>query len=250
MRRGMRAFLVLFMRYPQALEKICAYSKFGSVLGLGRVRKVAAALQNPQEKSKCIIVGGSNGKGSAVRMLGSVLLECGFCVGEYYSPQVEEFAERFLVGGKKAKKIEIADAFEKVEKAAKKIRVQLTFFELVTLMAFEIFKRRKVQWAVLEVGLGGRGDAVNICNPQVSAIASIGLEHTDVLGGSIAKIAHEKCAIGRKGKFLVCGKTDAKTRGIVLQECKKTGAHALFFGRDFFGGGSKGGVGFLERGEQ
>lgn len=226
--------MVGFLKYPKALEKIYSYSKFGSVLGLERVRKVARALGNPQEKFECIVVGGTNGKGSTVRMLGSILKECGFSVGEYYSPQVLDFRERFLVNGKMEGKEEIVRAFEKVEKISKKAVVQLTFFELLTLMAFEIFKRRKVQFAVLEVGLGGRGDAVNVCEPAVSAISSIGLEHTDVLGGTIAKIAHEKCAIGRRRKFLVCGKMDAKTQGIVRKECRKSGAKPLFFGKEFF----------------
>lgn len=221
------------MGYPDALEKIYSYSKFGSVLELERVRKVAAALGNPQKQFKCIIIGGTNGKGSTVRMLGGILKECGFCVGEYYSPQVLDFRERFMVEGKMAKKLEIVAAFEKVEKISKAVSVQITFFELLTLMAFEIFKRRKVQFAVLEVGLGGRGDAVNICEPMVSAIASIGLEHTDVLGNSIGKIAHEKCAIGRRGKFLVCGKMDAKTTEIVKKECGKIGTKPIFFGKDF-----------------
>ncbi|VVB57927.1 UDP-N-acetylmuramoyl-L-alanyl-D-glutamate--2,6-diaminopimelate ligase [Candidatus Anstonella stagnisolia] len=235
------------MGYALVLEKIYAYSKFGSVLGLERVRKVASALGNPQKGFECIIVGGTNGKGSTVRMLGSILKECGFSVGEYYSPQVLDFRERFLVNGKMAGKEEIVRAFEKVERAAKiaggrrafervskNAGVQLTFFELLTLMAFEIFKRRKVHFAILEVGLGGRGDAVNICEPVVSAITSIGLEHTEILGNTIAKIAHEKCAIGRKGKFLVCGRMDAKTRVVVGKECKKIGTKPIFFGKDFF----------------
>lgn len=220
------------MEYSRALGKIYAYSKFGSILGLSRVRRVAAALGNPQGKFNCIIVGGSNGKGSTVRMIASVLLECGFRVGEYYSPQVEDFGERFLVDGSKAEKREIVGAFLKVQRGAKKAGVQLTFFELLTLMAFEIFKKEKVQWAVLEVGLGGKGDAVNICRPKISALASIGLEHTDVLGESIAKIAHEKCAIARRGKMIACGSMDSKARAIVQKECKKIGATPLFVGRE------------------
>jgi len=106
--------------------------------------------------------------------------------------------------------------------------IPATFFEVVTAMALLIFARRKVDFAVLEVGLGGRLDAVNAVSPEISAIASISLEHTDVLGKTIAAIAHEKCGIARKGDRLVCGMLGADAKAAVKEECSKMGAHLIF----------------------
>jgi len=106
--------------------------------------------------------------------------------------------------------------------------IRATFFEIVTAMALVIFKTRAVEFAVLEVGLGGRLDAVNACEPEVSAITSISLEHTDVLGDTVEKIAHEKCGIARKGNALACGFLSPDAKKAVALECGKIGAKAIF----------------------
>ena len=214
--------------YDGALAEIYALEKFGSKLGLGRIRRILKLLGNPQESFRCIIVGGSNGKGSTTEMVGSALTEAGFCVGTYFSPQIEEFPERIRVGGKNAGKQEIADAYFAVKEVCSRNGIEATFFEIVTTMALVIFKTRAVDFAVLEVGLGGRLDAVNACEPEVSAITSISLEHTDVLGNTVEKIAHEKCGIARKGKALVCGFLSPDAKKAVVLECGKIGSKAIF----------------------
>ncbi|MFA6489826.1 MAG: folylpolyglutamate synthase/dihydrofolate synthase family protein [Candidatus Micrarchaeia archaeon] len=193
-----------------------------------RIRRILKLLGNPQANFRCIIVGGSNGKGSTVEMIGSVLCEAGFRTGTYFSPQIEEFPERVRVNGKNAGKREIADAYFAVKEVCGKNRIEATFFEVVTAMALLIFRERDVDFAVLEVGLGGRLDAVNACEPEISAIASISLEHTAVLGDTVEKIAHEKCGIARKGKPLVCGFFLPDAKKAAALECRKIGAKAIF----------------------
>ncbi len=218
----------LSLDYNRALAEICALEKFGSKLGLSRIRRILRLLGNPQTSAKCIIVGGSNGKGSTTEMIGSVLSEAGFCTGTYFSPQIEEFPERFRVDGKNAGKKEIAGAYSAVKEVCGRNCIEATFFEVVTAMAFLIFKARKAEYAVLEVGLGGRLDAVNAAEPEVSVITSISLEHTAVLGKTVGKIAHEKCGIARKGRPLVCGFLPDEAKAAVAKECKKIGAKAVF----------------------
>ena len=202
--------------------------RFGSRLGLERVGALLQKLGNPQKKCRCVLVGGSNGKGSTVEMIGAILRAGGARVGTYFSPQVVEFPERIRVDGKNAGRREIADAYFEVRKAADKVAPKATFFEVVTAMALLIFARRKAEFAVLEVGLGGRLDATNAVEPEVSVLTSLSLEHTDVLGETIGKIAHEKCGIARKGRPLVCGKVGSKAARAVEKECKNRGARLIF----------------------
>ena len=214
--------------YDSALKEIYALDMFGSKLGLGRIRRMLRLLGNPEKKYRCILVAGSNGKGSTVEMIGSILQADRKKAGTYFSPQVEEFPERIRVDGKNASREEIAQAYAAVKRVCSSNRIAATFFEVVTAMALLIFARRKVDFAVLEAGLGGRLDATNAIQPEISAITSLSLEHTDVLGKTIAAIAHEKCGVARKGEKLVCGMLNADAKAAVREECGKIGAHAIF----------------------
>lgn len=214
--------------YARALREIYSLDRFGSRLGLERIRAMLQELGNPQRECRCVLVAGSNGKGSTVEMIGSVLREAGLRAGTYFSPQVVEFPERIRVGGKNAGKREIADAYFEARKAADAVAPDATFFEVVTAMALVIFARRNVEVAVLEVGLGGRLDAANAVEPEVSVLTSLSLEHADVLGDTIEKIAHEKCGIARKGRPLVCGAVSGRAGLAVAKECAYAGARAVF----------------------
>jgi len=185
-------------------------------------------LGHPEKSCKCILVGGSNGKGSTTEFIGSILSAQGLRVGTYYSPQVEEFPERFRISNRNASKREIASAYSKVISVCRKHAMQATFFEVITAMALEIFRARKVEFAVLEVGLGGRLDAVNAVEPEMSVLTSVSLEHTTVLGKTIPAIAHEKCGIARKGKPLVCGFLPGEAKAAVKKECAIIGALPVF----------------------
>lgn len=213
--------------YPKALAAIYSLDRFGSRLGLDRIRLILSALGNPQRDYRCVIVGGSNGKGSTACMIGEILHAQGLSVGTYFSPQVVEFPERIRINGANASKAEIAEAYAKVMEACREKGIRATFFEVVTAMALLAFSGRKVDTAVLEVGLGGRLDATNAAEPELSAISSISLEHTDVLGSTVGEIAHEKCGIARRGRKLVCGVLGEEARRAVQSECAKIGAHLV-----------------------
>jgi dihydrofolate synthase/folylpolyglutamate synthase len=208
------------------LNELYSFGKFGSKLGLERISLILNSLGNPQNNYKCIIVGGSNGKGSTVEFISNCLVSAGFSVGSYFSPQIEEFSDRFRINGKNATKRDIYKAYQKVKAVCKKFHA--TFFEFLTAMAFVLFKEKKVDFAVLEVGLGGRLDATNIANPMISVLTSVSLEHTDVLGNTIEKIAAEKCMIARKGKPLICGFIPPKAKKEILRISKIEGFIPIF----------------------
>jgi len=199
--------------YAQATREIYLLDRFGSRLGLERIRAILKEMGNPQKKYKCLLVGGSNGKGSTTDMIGAILQESGARVGTYFSPQIERFEERFRINGKYATQREIADAYEAVRAAAGRCAPDATFFEVVTAMALFIFAKRKVDFAVLEVGLGGRLDATNAVSPDVSVLTSLSLEHMDVLGDTIEKIAHRSAAL-RAGESPWCAEQYLAGQGL------------------------------------
>ncbi|MEM4348753.1 MAG: folylpolyglutamate synthase/dihydrofolate synthase family protein [Candidatus Anstonellaceae archaeon] len=213
--------------YQETLQKIYELDKFGSKPGLERIQQILFELGNPQHSYRCVIVGGSNGKGSSVEMIGAILTEAGIKTGTYFSPQVVEFAERIRIDGIYASKQDIIWAYKKVSEICKKFGIEATFFEVVTAMAFLIFQKHKVEYAVLEVGLGGRLDATNVVEPEVAAISSLSLEHTQVLGSTIRQIAQEKCGIARKGIKLVCGMLNEEAKEAVIDECRQIGAQPI-----------------------
>ena len=160
---------------------------------LSRIKKVADRLNIHKTKSKIFTVAGTNGKGSTVSILESILIESGYNVGSYTSPHLLEFNERIKINNVSVDTNEICSAFETIEECRDDIT--LTFFEFSTLAAFIIFNNTELDIIILEVGLGGRFDAVNIINPDVSIITSIGLDHTEILGNDPEKIAYEKSGI-------------------------------------------------------
>ena len=193
------------MEYRQAIAALYKLSLFGSVLGLERIRGLERRLGWPERRFKCILVAGSNGKGSTAAMIARSLDEAGYRTGLYLSPHVDDFRERISIDGKKISERELAEEYVRVEEIAGMVKQKPTFFEILTAMALDYFAQRKIEWAVLEVGLGGRLDATNIVEPELSVITRIDLEHADKLGGTLAKIAKEKAGVMRTGKFVVTG---------------------------------------------
>lgn len=175
-------------------------------LGLDRVREVAAKLQLLSPGCPVITVAGTNGKGSTVAGLESIYRTAGFRVGAFTSPFLFKHNEQVRVDGELASDEEFCIAFEKIE--AVRGHISLTTFEFFTLAALLIFKQHKLDVLILEVGLGGRLDAVNIIDADVAVITSIALDHTEWLGPTLEDIAREKAGILRENKFVVCGEID------------------------------------------
>jgi len=188
------------MDYQEALAYIHSRGKFGSVLGLERVKALLALLGHPEDRLRFIHVAGTNGKGSTSAMFAAVLTHAGYKTGLYISPFVEDFRERMQIDRVLISQAELAYETEKIIPLVEQVEADLgqpvTEFELETAMALDYFARSGCDFAVMEVGLGGRFDATNIIQkPLLSAICYIGLDHTAILGDTYAKIAFEKCGI-------------------------------------------------------
>jgi len=188
------------MNYNEALQFIHESHKFGMRLGLDNIKKLLELLGNPQNNLKIIHVAGTNGKGSTCSFISSILKESGYKVGLYTSPFLETFTERIRVNGENIREEEVGKIVslikEKIEIMVSEGYSYPTEFEIVTAMAFYYYNQEKVDFVALEVGLGGRYDATNVIDkPVVSAITSISLDHTGILGDTLAKIAFEKGGI-------------------------------------------------------
>ena len=169
----------------------------GIDLGLERVIPVAEKLGVIRPNAKVLTVAGTNGKGSTTTALAAMLDAAGYHVGLYQSPHIYRFNERVKLGGQEVDDQRLIDAFVEVDQARRDCDLSLSFFEATTLAAFLIFKQQQCDVWVLEVGLGGRLDVVNVVDPDVAVITNIGLDHTDWIGDSIEKIAFEKAGIIR-----------------------------------------------------
>lgn len=181
-----------------ALQWLSSFEKYGWIFGLERIDHLMNRLGNPQQELKMIHVAGTNGKGSVCKFVSSILQKAGYTVGLYISPHVERFSERIVVNGKEISEEEIAALVEHIKPVVEDMMRNNntpTFFEIVTALAFMYFRNQKVDYAVIEVGLGGRFDATNVVTPLVSVITNISLEHTNILGNDIASIAFEKAGI-------------------------------------------------------
>ncbi len=183
----------------------------------------ALYLGNPEKKFKSIHVAGTNGKGSSCHMLASILQEAGYKVGLYTSPHLKDFRERIKINGKKIDKKNVKEFITKHKEFLETNK--LSFFEMTVGMAFDYFANQKVDIAIIEVGLGGRLDSTNIINPEVSLITNIGLDHMQLLGDTIEKIALEKAGIIKKEVPVVISETQPETKGIfsMLASQKKAG---------------------------
>jgi dihydrofolate synthase/folylpolyglutamate synthase len=186
------------MNFEDCINWLYSFEKFGIKLGLERITYICTKLEDPQNNYKIIHVGGTNGKGSVSKFLESILVKSGHNVGVYTSPHLQRFSERFVVNNEEISESELVLLIEKVKPIVDDMVVNNntpTFFEIVTAMAFQYFKDKKVEFAIIEVGLGGRFDATNIVNPMITIITNVSLDHQDRLGNKIEDIAFEKAGI-------------------------------------------------------
>lgn len=198
-------------------------------LGLARVEEVAQRLSLPRLADKIVTVTGTNGKGSTCAFLASLVAEQGLRVGVYSSPHLLRYNERVRINGQNATDQQLCEAFSAVEQA--RGETSLTYFEMGTLAAFWLFAQTKLDVVILEVGLGGRLDAVNILAADVAVITNIGLDHQDWLGDSRDSVAYEKAGIFRAGHPAVCGDLDPPEP--ILTQAALINTPLLLRGRDF-----------------
>ena len=214
------------MNYKQTLDylftRLPLYQKKGPAAykaDIGNILKASSILGNPHDKFKSIHVAGTNGKGSVSHMLSSILQEAGYKVGLYTSPHLKDFRERIKINGQMISKEDVVTFVSNNKNQFEQI--DLSFFEFTVALSFKYFEKEKVDIAVIEVGLGGRLDSTNIINPELSIITNISLDHTNILGDTLEKIAIEKGGIIKKNTPVIIGRYQSEIEHIFNDISKK-----------------------------
>lgn len=220
------------MNYTEAMEYMDGLKKYGSVLGLLNMRNLCDELENPQRDLRIIHIAGTNGKGSTGAFIDSILREAGYSTCRYVSPAVWEYEDILQYNGKNMTKDEAAKYITTVacaiEKMLKKGMAHPTPFEAETAMAFLYCRDKNCDFAILETGLGGREDAVNVIDKsEISVITSISMDHMQYLGNTLADIAYEKAGIIKENGKVVTAYQDREALGVIKNECRIKNARLL-----------------------
>ena len=214
------------MNYSEAInyifQKLPIFQRSGSIAykkDIGNITKACEILKNPHHKFKSIHIAGTNGKGSTAHMIASILYESKYKVGLYTSPHLKDFRERIKINGKQISKNYVINFIKKNLSVFE--HVKMSFFEMTVALAFDYFAKKKVDIAIIETGLGGRLDSTNIITPELSVITNISLDHTNLLGDSIEKIAYEKAGIIKKNVPVILGRKQEKIKEIFEVKAQK-----------------------------
>lgn len=195
--------------YEDAVNLLTSQGKFHINLGLERITAILNLLGNPQDKLKCIHVAGTNGKGSVCAIVSTILKEAGYKTGLFTSPHLLRYTERIQINGNEIEEEVFAEKLFKIQEISEKNDIHLTEFEILTAVMFEYFAENNVDFAVVEVGLGGKYDSTNVIkSPICSVITTIDLDHTERLGDTIEKIAEEKAGIIKSDCPVVINKSN------------------------------------------
>ncbi len=222
----------------ETIAYLYGLERFGIKKGLGRTRRLLAAIGNPQDNLSAIHVAGTNGKGSASAMLASVLTNAGFKTGLYTSPHILKFNERIRINWRPITDNALARAVREIRRTPESDGA--TFFEFTTALAFRYFLDRGSDVVVIETGMGGRWDATNLITPLVSVITNVEIDHASMLGNTIEKIAYEKAGIIKKGSPIVTAEKKNKAIEVIRKEAAKKGSHLFVLGNDFAASPAKG----------
>ncbi|MGA1865400.1 MAG: bifunctional folylpolyglutamate synthase/dihydrofolate synthase [bacterium] len=215
------------MTPSNALDYIYDLQRIGIKFGLTNTELILNALGNPHQNFKGIHIGGTNGKGSTAAMLASILKAAGYKVGLYTSPHLIHLSERIQINGYPISETDLTKGAEELKLIIRDINFKdshPTFFETVTCLAFSYFSRMGVDWAVIEVGMGGRWDATNVCNPSVAVITNISMDHQEYLGQTLVEIAGEKAGLIKPGCPLVTAVTQEEVLAVIRKKCESEGA--------------------------
>lgn len=231
--------------YQQALDYLYSFIDYETMhlpldaisYDLRRMEELLARLGKPHLKVKSVHIAGTKGKGSTAAMIASVLTASGYKTGLYTSPHLSDLRERFRVNGQFISQAELIDLVARLRPEVEVVNSRATYgrlttFELLTALSFLYFALKGVVFQVVEVGLGGRLDATNVIEPEVCLITSINLDHTDVLGSSLAEIAAEKAGIIKTGVVVVSSPQADEVARVIEEACLKHGARLVVVGRD------------------
>ncbi len=224
------------MTPEESLAWLFSTHHFGIKLGLDNIRLLLSALGNPQDGLRIIHVAGTNGKGSTCAMLDAISRASGRKTGLYTSPHLVDFGERVRVNGQKIPPAEAARILSRIHDLTREWDQVPTFFEIVTAVALKHFADEGCELVILETGMGGRLDATNAVTPIVSVITSIGLDHTQWLGDTLAKIAFEKAGIIKPGVPVVSARQEPEVREILVEAVAEAGSALRFVETDWAGG--------------
>jgi dihydrofolate synthase/folylpolyglutamate synthase len=239
--------------YGDSIAYLYGLQKFGIKLGLENTIRLLSLLNNPQNSFRAIHIAGTNGKGSTAAMIASILRAAGFRVGLFTSPHLVSFTERIRVDDVEILETEVVELTREIRNiildsqpspAAVQDMDQTvvggqqsflpTFFEFVTALGFLYFKRKGIEWAVVETGLGGRLDATNILTPAVSVITNISYDHREFLGQTLKEISGEKAGIIKKGVPVVSSAQEAEVTEVIAKKAAEMGSSLHIYDKDFF----------------
>jgi len=239
--------------YEDSIAYLYGLQKYGIKLGLENTIRLLSLLNNPQNSFRSIHIAGTNGKGSTAAMIASILRAAGFRVGLFTSPHLVSFTERIRVDNVEIREAEVAELTREIRNIIPAsqpspaaiqdmdqttIRGQQpflpTFFEFVTALGFLYFKRKGVEWAVVETGMGGRLDATNILTPAVSVITHTSYDHREFLGQTLREISGEKAGIIKEGVPVVSSAQEAEVIEVIAEKAAEMGSSLHVYGKDFF----------------
>ncbi|MFD1631570.1 bifunctional folylpolyglutamate synthase/dihydrofolate synthase [Pseudopedobacter beijingensis] len=226
------------MTYQQTLEYLYSRLPMFTKIGASAIKKdltntiaLCEVLANPYQKFKSIHVGGTNGKGSTSHMLAAILQTAGYKTGLYTSPHLKDFRERIKINGEMISEKEVVNFVDTIKDSIETISP--SFFEVTVAMAFDYFAKEQVDIAIIEVGLGGRLDSTNIISPELSIITNIGLDHVNILGNTLEKIAFEKAGIIKKNTPVIIGEYLPVTLPIFAEKANHENS-PLYLAQDLF----------------
>lgn len=225
------------MDYNEAVVYLDGKIKFGIRPGLERISALCRKLGNPHDSFRSIHIAGTNGKTSTARIASSILTEHGLKVGTYTSPHLALYTERFLINAEPIAEEYFGQCLNQIIPCVEAVNGEcpepLTHFEILTALAFFLFARERIDCGVIETGMGGRWDATNIINSRVAVVTNVDLEHTDVLGKTISKIAWEKAHIIKKGCSAIGGNLNEEALTVIRDRCANENVESKIFGADF-----------------
>ena len=219
--------------YQESIDYLYSLSHSGIKLGLQNTAEVLKYFGDPQLKTATVHIAGTNGKGSTAAITESILTTADYKVGLYTSPHLLDFRERIQINRKKIEKVEVIELVSLVKSVVEKLKIPITFFEFGTILAFLYFEEKNTDINIIEVGLGGRLDATNLCKANVSIITSISQDHTQYLGEDLLQIAFEKGSIIKEGGTLFANIKKYKAFEVVKNLAEQCSAEIFNLGKDF-----------------
>jgi len=221
--------------YQEAMDYLTSLTKFGYNFGLNRIRELLNRLGNPHRKLKIVHIGGTNGKGSTSAMLAGILRSAGYRVGMFTSPHLHSYTERYRINGKEISRDRVAGLIAELRPHLEAMVAEgfehPTEFEVGTALAFQYFNQEKVDFLVLEVGLGGAIDSTNVVTPLLSVITNVAVDHTDYLGKTIREIALVKSGIIKPGVPAVTA-AGGEALEVIRETCREKGSPLTLVGSD------------------